>query len=151
MSDNVIWNTTDGGFRQNFGNGCTIRNNVFAFVKSRAVVRNGRGPYVDGIPCTFNFCNNICYVDDCKLVEYGVLNTDGIWANNVWYDRKLGEKARFVNMDFTKWTKVRHETGSVLADPKFVDADSFDFRLLPDSPALKSGFRPIDTSKVGPQ
>lgn len=151
MSDNVIWNTSDGGFHQHYGNGSTIRNNVFAFVKRAAVVRNGKGPYVEGVPCTFNFCNNISYVEDCKLVEPSVLRTDGIWANNVWYDRKLKEKANFAGMPFARWTELRHETGSVLADPQFVDADGFDFRLRSDSPALKLGFRPIDVSKVGPQ
>ena len=85
------------------------------------------------------------------MVVNGVFKSGGIWADNVWYDRTRGAGADFAGMTFDKWTKVRHETGSVLADPKFVDAGSFDFRLLPDSPALKSGFRPIDTSKVGPQ
>jgi hypothetical protein len=39
----------------------------------------------------------------------------------------------------------------VYADPRFVDADRFDFRLRPDSPALKLGFHPIDLSQVGPR
>jgi hypothetical protein len=37
----------------------------------------------------------------------------------------------------------------VIADPMFVNADAGDFSLKPDSPALKLGFKPIDTSKVG--
>ena len=36
-----------------------------------------------------------------------------------------------------------------MADPKFVDAAHGDFRLKADSPALKLGFLPIDTAKIG--
>jgi hypothetical protein len=42
------------------------------------------------------------------------------------------------------------EKNSVSADPRFVDLDDGHFRLAPDSPALKSGFKPIDLSRVGP-
>lgn len=38
---------------------------------------------------------------------------------------------------------------SVAADPLFVDPANGDFRLKPDSPALKMGFVPFDMSKVG--
>ena len=38
---------------------------------------------------------------------------------------------------------------SLAADPLFVDLGNGDFRLLPESPALKLGFVPIDMSKIG--
>lgn len=38
---------------------------------------------------------------------------------------------------------------SLAVDPLFVDAENGDFRLKPDSPALKLGFVPFDMSKVG--
>jgi hypothetical protein len=47
------------------------------------------------------------------------------------------------------WQAKGRDVHSVIADPKFVDAARFDFRLKPDSPALKLGFQPIDTSTVG--
>jgi hypothetical protein len=43
------------------------------------------------------------------------------------------------------------EQHSVEADPQFRNAAKDDFRLAPDSPALKLGFQPIDISQVGPR
>jgi parallel beta-helix repeat protein len=38
---------------------------------------------------------------------------------------------------------------SISADPLFVDLKNADFRLKPDSPMLKLGFKQIDTAKIG--
>ena len=38
---------------------------------------------------------------------------------------------------------------SISADPLFVDLENGDFRLKPNSPALKLGFKPIDITKIG--
>jgi len=46
-------------------------------------------------------------------------------------------------------TPLSSETNSIIADPLFVAPEKYDFRLKPNSPALKFGFKPIDLSKVG--
>jgi len=48
------------------------------------------------------------------------------------------------------WRALGAEAHSVLADPRFVDAQKRDYRLRPDSPALKLGFKPIPVDKIGP-
>ncbi|UCD28183.1 MAG: right-handed parallel beta-helix repeat-containing protein [Planctomycetota bacterium] len=53
---------------------------------------------------------------------------------------------------FDHWRKVndgKFDAHSVVADPLFVNPEKHDYRLKPESPALKLGFKPIDTSKIG--
>ncbi|MFM8703107.1 MAG: hypothetical protein ACKOHG_04440 [Planctomycetia bacterium] len=68
----------------------------------------------------------IVHVDDVRLDEVEAL--DG-WA---------------------AWRKLGFDTRSVVADPLFVDRDRDDFRLRPESPALKLGFEPIPFETIGP-
>jgi hypothetical protein len=56
---------------------------------------------------------------------------------------------RFGEATLAQWQARGHDRHSLVADPKFVDAAHGDFRLKADSPALKLGFVPIDTSKIG--
>ena len=48
-----------------------------------------------------------------------------------------------------RWRELGFDTRSVIADPLFVDPATYDFRLEPQSPALKMGFEPIDVSRIG--
>jgi hypothetical protein len=41
--------------------------------------------------------------------------------------------------------------GSLIADPLFVNPDNYNFRLRPESPALKMGFQQINMSTAGPR
>ena len=146
--NNLVWNTTDGGFHQHFGVGCVIRNNIFAFNQMTGAVRMYRD-VVDGVPCSLHFVNNIVYVNEGPLASDGVRKVGGVWANNLWYDVRGQSAARFDGLGWNDWTACGKETGGVFADPLFVNASAFDFRLNPDSPALKLGFKPFDPSRAG--
>jgi hypothetical protein len=49
-----------------------------------------------------------------------------------------------------KWQSLGFDRHSLLADPRFVDADKDDYRLQADSPAFQLGFKPIPVEKIGP-
>ncbi len=53
-------------------------------------------------------------------------------------------------LSWAEWQQTGADASSQVGDPRFVDAAKFDFRLQPDSPALKLGFQPIPVEKIGP-
>ncbi len=61
-----------------------------------------------------------------------------------------GEKRELPYLDMKAWQTVSGgDANSVFADPKFTDGAGLDFRLCPDSPAIKLGFRPFDHHRAG--
>ena len=51
--------------------------------------------------------------------------------------------------DWRDWQAMGQDQGSLLADPKFVNAAKHDYRLKPESVASQIGFKSIDLSEVG--
>ena len=52
--------------------------------------------------------------------------------------------------EWEAWQSLGMDQHSLVADPLFVDAAAGDYRLKPESPALKLGFQPIPLDKIGP-
>ncbi|NLS95268.1 MAG: hypothetical protein GXX96_24180 [Planctomycetaceae bacterium] len=52
--------------------------------------------------------------------------------------------------EWEAWQQAGADVHSIVADPMFVDAEHGDFRLKPESPALKQGFEPLPLDKIGP-
>lgn len=146
MDHNLVWNTEDGGFHQHYGTGNTVRNNVFAWNKSVAAFRLSRDK-VDGVPCSANFTCNVVIVDGSPFMAPGCASVRGVWANNVWWD--VQGKATFGGTKWEEWNAQDREWNSVCADPLFVDAKKFDFRLRPESPAFARGFKAWDYAEAG--
>ena len=72
--------------------------------------------------------------------------------NLVWSHNKPVKITLNVQGDddyWTAWHKLGYDANSVIADPLFVDPKRGDYRLRPDSPALKLGFKPIAIEKAG--
>lgn len=101
---------------------------------------------------SFIFTNNIVYHDSGNLLGSNWSNDNYRMNYNVYYDTRLGAKPdamKFAGANLAQWQKRGHDKDSVITDPEFVDAAAFNFTLKPTSPALKLGFKPIDTSTIG--
>jgi hypothetical protein len=101
----------------------------------------------DGLIMTGNvFRRNIVYSTDPDAKLFGSRNLPidhNQWDENV-YGGKLSKQ------EFDKWRAKGPDQHSLLTDPLFVNPEKDDYRLRPDSPALKLGFQAIPVEKIGP-
>jgi hypothetical protein len=143
--NNVVYNTLTGGIMNTGSQGNVIRNNVFAFSGWQAAWRwtNLKNP-VTVVE------RNIFYVTQGDLFhnDGGREDRRSRWDRNLYW-RTDGRPLEFYEEPFAQWQAKGHDRNGLVADPKFVDPARYDFRLQPDSPALKLGIRSIDTSTVG--
>ena len=143
---NIVHDTTDGGFHQHYGRDNLVRNNVLAFADEHQVRRSRDEPHR-----SFVFEKNIVVFDRGELFGY-------LWEgdtsrfllkDNLYWDTS-GRKVTFPKgQTLAAWQKNGQDAGSLVCDPGFVDAASRDFRLRPDSPALRLGILSLDRSRMG--
>jgi len=143
MENNLVYNTKTGGFHQHYGKENIIRNNILAFSKLHQIQATRVEEHL-----SFTFENNIVYWDTGPLLS-GRWKQIKIKMRNNCYWNVSGKEIKPAGMTFKEWQERGHDTDSIIADPMFVDAENFDFRLKPNSPALKIGFKPFDYSKAG--
>ena len=146
---NVVYGTTHGGFHQHYGATNLVCNNVFAFARDHQIQRTRPEPHL-----SFTFVTNIVYFDQGVVLG-------GNWSNdqyrmdwNIYWDARPGAKngdTQFAGASQDQWRARGHDLHSAVADPLFVAPAEHDFRLQPNSPALKLGFQPIDLTQVGPR
>ena len=143
MEDNIVHNTRSGSFHQHYGKDNVIRNNIFAFGEDSQIERSRTEEHR-----SFTFTRNIVYWKTAPLLkgrwDDGNYDIDG---NLYW--NAAGGPVRFGHLDLAEWRKLGKDGRSIIADPLFVDADKYDFRLRPGSPADRIGFKPIDVSDAG--
>ena len=161
IEDNLVHDTKGSSFFCHYGRELIVRNNVLCGADKEGFIGIGRTE--DGHTCA-NIHGNILagkppfffHGDYQGALKPGVFISD---ANLIWYSD--GRKPLFSSMEcgirreygWDYWSgALRNDRHSVFADPKFVDAQAGDYRLLPDSPAIAMGFRPIDWQQVcGPR
>ena len=154
LENNICYNLSNNGYHQHYGSLNTVRNNIFAFAKDE-MIKVSR--YEEHLSILFE--RNIIYSDGSKI--YGTderhITEGSIGAfGNIVFDRKnpsptFVKGANIGALSLEDMQKYRLDLSTVVADPLFVNADEYDFTLREDSPALKLGFVPIDTSDIGPQ
>ena len=150
IENNPLTQISEAGGFMHYGTGCTFRNNIFAFNRKWGLAWASKKE-AGGVPSSIDFICNIFYTEEAPLIGSRTLGVSGVRAHNVWWNPKgTGEK------DFdghsAEWYLAKGRSiGDVVDDPLFVDVKNGDFRLKPDSPALKLGFKEWDHSLVGPR
>jgi parallel beta-helix repeat protein len=146
LENNVVYRTKTGGFHQHYGKDNEVRNNVFAYSQQHQLQRTRSEPHT-----SFIFERNIVYWDgDGPLLGSNWADNHFTMRDNVYWNGG-GHAVRFPgNLTLADWQARRgQDEGSLVADPRFVDAAKHDFRLQDDSPARKLGIQSLDASKAG--
>ncbi len=143
--DNVVWRCKHSCLEQHYGRDNRIRNNIFALSEQAQISRTRAEPHL-----SFTLERNIFYWTQGRLLAGNWEGANYHFERNVYFDAS-GQPVRFGELPFAEWQRRGTDENSVTADPCFVDPLAGDFRLKTYSPAHMVGFRPIDTSKVGPR
>jgi hypothetical protein len=143
FENNLVYDTKTGSFHQHYGRENMVRNNILVNSKQHQVQATRVEEHL-----SFTFEKNIIYWATGPALAGPWDRVKFKGGNNCWWNH-AGTNATFAGKPIEEWQKLGHEEGSVVADPLFVDAARLDFRLKPDSPALKLGFKPFDYSKAG--
>ena len=141
--NNIVYRANDGCLHQHYGRDNMIRNNVFAFATHGQIVRTRPEPHR-----SFLCQRNIVYYTQGEPLGDFRQGQHQFDYNCYW--NPTGKPPVFPGgLNFKQWQATRQDVHSIFADPKFFDAERFDFRLKPDSAALKLGFQPIDATEIG--
>jgi hypothetical protein len=152
VENNVVHDAVAGGWGCNFNClGNIIQNNVFVNGRIYQLTRYGDAPEGNPPPNGEVFARNLVVWQEGPLIkEKDWWSFATLWDYNLYWQSRR-EPIRFMRYTFEEWKAKGLDVHSVVADPLFVDPAKNDFRLRPESPAFKLGFRPIDLADVGPR
>lgn len=149
---NVVWGSSHGGLMIQGGKDNYVHNNIFANgTRQQVQINNFMGNSTGN-----RFLRNIVYYRDPEALLIAAYRDvrAAIESDYNLYWHAAGRPLTFRLTDggtsLDDWQKLGQDAHAMVADPRFVDPDRNDYTLRPDSPALKLGFQPIDTSRVGP-
>jgi hypothetical protein len=142
MRDNFVHHVKTGTYHQHYGRENEIRNNILAFSMDGQIQRSRAEGHR-----SFTLAGNIIVWDQGDPLA-------GTWADsNVVTERNLywrfGKPVLFAGKPLAEWQATGKESGSIVADPLFVDIRNGDVRLKPGSPAASIGFQPFDPARAG--
>lgn len=162
---NIIVRSTSVGIAVNGGKNNIIENNIIVDCKYQ--IRTW-SPSMYYYPHTVGFMTGNRY---CRNIFYRSHADGNLYFLCHWTDRVLGQsdynlffsavgegynieqatEPGLKTIPFAEWQKMGYDVHSVITEPMFVDPEHDDYRLRPESPALKFGFVPIDVAKIGPR
>ena len=144
MENNLIYNTKTGSFHQHYGKENIIRNNIMVDSMLHQVQATRVEDHL-----SFTFANNIVSWKTGPLLA-GRWKEVRVAMDKNCYWNAAGDEIDFVGLSLDQWRQeLGRDVKSVIADPLFVDRANHDFRLKPESPAMKLGFKEFDYSQAG--
>ncbi|MBM4029484.1 MAG: right-handed parallel beta-helix repeat-containing protein, partial [Planctomycetes bacterium] len=144
MEKNLVYNTKTGSFHQHYGKENVIRNNILV----NSMVHQVQATRVEN-HLSFTFERNIVLWETGPLLAGPWTKITANLDHNCYWNT-AGKPVTFAGLTLDQWRQQhQRDRHSVVADPLFVDAANGDFRLKPDSPALRLGFEPFDYTKAG--
>ena len=167
FEDNVVWGATHSCFNIHYSRDILVRNNIFAGGGKAQIARTRRESHISAM----FYGNIVCWeggalyggeFNDDKPYRYKKKPMKGGMSEktetfrcdrNIYWNPTLSPtNAVFPGgRDFAAWRKSGKDSHGLWCDPLFTDAANHDYRLKPDSPALRLGFRQIDAASSGPR
>lgn len=147
LQDNLVYDVHTGMYHQHYGEENVVQNNIFAFSHDGQLQRSRVEDRL-----AFHFRRNVIVWSRGTLLA-------GSWEKNTELDHNLywntaAQPVDFEGQTLAQWQAAGHDTGSLIADPGFVNAQKRDFALRPsalkpNSPLAKIGFQPFDFQQAG--
>jgi hypothetical protein len=142
MENNLVYACKNSGFHQHYGKENSIKNNIFAFnLKGQLQFTRVEKHQ------SFAFTNNMVYTNSGEMLLGNFKEANVKMENNLYWDTRT-KVPLFRGLSFKDWKKQK-DNHSVLADPEFLDAENYDFRLKSLKIAKKIGFKPFDAAEAG--
>jgi hypothetical protein len=142
--DNLVYHNGSAGFHQHYGRENIVRNNIFAFDHEGEIRRTRVEDHV-----AFHLTGNIVDASEANILYELNAKSPGIELDRNLYWSTANTPPKFDSKSLADWQATGYDTGSIVADPEFVDPANRDFRLGPRSPALQLGFAPFDPREAG--
>ena len=142
---NLVYRTTHGGFHQHYGQDNVFRNNIIALGRDWQVQRTRAEDHR-----SFTFERNIVFWDTGGAITGSWSNFRADFNHNDYFAMGKGE-LKFGPGSWLDWTQKTMDRDSLISDPHFEHPFKDDFRIKPDSPALKLGFEPFNLDDFGPR
>ena len=150
FASNLVDRCRDAAANQHYGKDNTFANNVFANFNKTGLVRFRVEDHT-----TIIVTNNVLWwTNSAAQVISGGMDggkvADVIMDGNLYWcaGGSVAPKA-FFGKALDAWRAEGHDVASRVADPLFRDPQHGDWRLSPESPALKMGFVPWDWTDAG--
>ena len=148
FSSNLVERCRDGAVHQHYGKENVFRNNIFATFDRNGVWRSRVENHT-----TIIVTNNVFWWTnpEAHLLSggRGTSVKDVVFDGNLYWGVSGVSTNAFSQRGIEAWRAEGHDRSSRFEDPLFRDPLHGDWRLAPESPALKMGFVPWDWTAAG--